>query len=146
MDKPPKAKITAAEFEPEPDPARLEACRAYARAMNTLDPSHLEPSLSPDDFTYSSQWVLENLRGKAAYLDYLKGKFETIKEANAPVWAEIGYTKAFGAGDCVLIAQKEHTNLVATVLIEMREGQIKKINMCGIPSPYECQRTGEYPC
>ena len=32
------------------------ALRAYARMMNTLDPSHLESFLA-EDFHYASQWV-----------------------------------------------------------------------------------------
>ena len=135
-------RVRVAQFEPEKNPHRLEACRAYARALNNLDPTHLEPWLHPDDFTSSSQWVMEEMKGKEAYLDYLKGKFETIRGSSSPVWAEIGYTKAFGAGDCVIIAQKDHKNLVATVLIKMEADKIKSISMCGIPSPTSVTEPG----
>jgi hypothetical protein len=144
MIKVPSNRVSAAEFDPTPNPHSLEACRAYAKAMNTCSTSALKPWLS-DEFTYSSQWVMEDLKGKDPYLDYLKGKFETIQRSGSSVWAEIGYTRAFGAGLCVILAQDKQENLVATVLIEMKDALIEKISMCGIPSPYECDRTGEFP-
>lgn len=36
-------------------------------------------------------------------------------------------------------------NLVATVLAEVRDGNIKRLDMCQIPPPSAAARTGEYP-
>jgi len=52
--------------------------------MNTLDFKHLESWLT-GDLTYSSQWVFENMHGKAAYSSYIRGKLDTIRKAGVRV-------------------------------------------------------------
>ena len=126
------------------DPKKLDACRAYARMMNTLDSSHLVPWLA-DDCQYTSQWVMENIEGKDAYLEYIRGKLNSIKRTDSRVWAEIAYTDAFGAGPCVVLSQDTRDNLTATLLVKMTDGRISQMTMCAIPSPQECRRTGELP-
>ena len=128
----------------ETDPIQLKACRAYAKMMNTLDFSHLEPWLD-DNLNYTSQWVFDEMNGKAHYSEYMRNKLETIKTKGERVWAEIGHTHAFSAGYCVILAQGEETNLHATLLITMNESKIQKMAMCCVPSPYDCQRIGERP-
>lgn len=49
----------------------LDALRAYARTMNTLDASHIEPLLD-ENFRYSSQWMAEEFASKQECLDYLQ--------------------------------------------------------------------------
>ena len=46
----------------------VDALRAYARMMNTLDPTHFEALLS-GDFVYESQVVLQPLQSKQEFLD-----------------------------------------------------------------------------
>lgn len=131
-------------FKPKDNPEQLETCRAYARMMNTLDSSHLEAWLR-DDLKYSSQWVFEDMHGKDHYVSYIRGKLNTIRKTGSRVWARIAYTNVFGAGHCVVLAQKSPDNMNATVLIEMKDDKIKAISMCGIPSPAECEITDEIP-
>ena len=50
---------------------REDALRAYARMLNTLDESHIEPLLA-DDFHYSSQKVFSEITSKAEFLDYIR--------------------------------------------------------------------------
>ena len=126
------------------DPTKLAACRAYARMMNTLDSLHLAPWLA-DDCQYTSQWVMENIDGKDVYLEYIRGKLNSIKRTGSRVWAEIAYTDAFGAGPCVVLSQDTRDNLTATLLVKMTDGKISQMTMCAIPSPQECRRTGELP-
>jgi hypothetical protein len=126
------------------DPMKLDACRGYARMMNNLDVSHIAPWLA-EDVTYSSQWVMEDMHGKEAYLNYIKGKLASIKRTGSRVWAEIAYTDAFGAGPCVVLSQGSQDNLTATLLLEIRDGKIISMIMCAVPSPNECRRTGEIP-
>ena len=58
---------------------------AIASAWRSLDAGLLAPYLS-DDFTYNSVWVSGTIVGKDSYLEYLRGKFETIrKSSTAPV-------------------------------------------------------------
>jgi len=126
------------------DNLELEACRGFARMMNTLDVSHLTPWLA-DDMTYSSQRVFASLSGKEAYLNYITEKLETVRKANASVWAEIAHTEAFSAGPCVVLAQGTKDNLVSTLLLKLRDGKIVNMDMCAVPAPNECYRTGEFP-
>lgn len=53
----------------------------YAKAWNHLNADFLEPILA-DDFTYESQWVFAAMHGKAKYLEYIRGKFETIRKGD----------------------------------------------------------------
>jgi len=125
-------------------PAKLEACRAYARMMNHLDFSHLEPWLD-ENVKYASQWVVEDINGSEEYARYIQGKLQAIRRSGERVWAEIAYTDAFGAGPCVVLAQGAQSNLLSTLLIEMKAEKISAMTMCSIPSPHECRRTGEVP-
>lgn len=72
-----------------------ELVSAYVKAWNELDASILEPLLS-DDFTYGSMWVLTDLHGKTAYMDYLSGKFSAIKRTGSVVEAKIGISPQTG--------------------------------------------------
>ncbi len=106
----------------------------YAKAWNNLDISYLKDILS-DDFEYTSQWVFDTIHGKENYIDYLEGKFKTIKETNAYPQAEIGYYKyAYGVKNkpCIVIEQNENK---MSILVEISNGKITKANMVGVPDP-----------
>ena len=60
---------------------------AYAVAWNTLDISLIEKLLA-SDFHYSSFWVYNEMTSAREYLEYLKGKFETLKRSGSVVKAE----------------------------------------------------------
>ena len=60
---------------------------ALAAAWNTLEVSPIEKLLA-DDFHYSSFWVYDEMTSAAQYLEYLKGKFETLKSSGSVVKAE----------------------------------------------------------
>lgn len=126
------------------DSKHLEALRAYARMMNTLDPDCLAPLLA-DDLRYNSQWVFSEMRGKQEYLDYMKGKCETIAKLDSKPFAEIGELDQYPFGHCVIMAQGDRDNLVATVLIEIENGLVSRLDMCAVPEPQSARRTGEYP-
>ena len=124
---------------------KIEALRAYARMMNTLDASHIEPLLA-DDFHYASQWVLDEITSKQAFLDYIRGKLETIAQSASPTYAELAELHpSNGGGPCLVIAQGSTDNLMATVLVVVEDGYIKRLDMCCIPPPSAAARTGEYP-
>lgn len=65
------------------------------RAWNELDASLFESILN-DDFEYISVWVLETMKGKKRYLDYISGKFDSIRKGNRPVSAELLYQDPIG--------------------------------------------------
>ena len=118
--------------------------RAYAKMMNTLDVSHLA-SLLADDFHYASQWVLAEIESKSAYLAYIVPKLNAIRNSGSSAWAEMGSLDREFPGPCVVIAQGDKDNLIAVVLVKVRNGKIKRLDLCGAPSPRAANRTGIYP-
>jgi hypothetical protein len=124
--------------------SKLDALRAYAKMIHNSSADHLE-SLLAEDFHYASQWVLEEITCKEAYLDYIRQKLATIRKNSVRVWAEIGELLVFPDGPCLIMAQGEKDNLVAVVLAEVEDSRIKRLDMCFIPSPEDARRTGEYP-
>ena len=121
-----------------------QALRAYATMMNTLDASHLEPLLA-DDFHYASQWVFAEIESKSAYLEYIVPKLEAIRDSGSTVWAEMGWLEREFPGPCVIMSQDDGDNLLAVVLAAVEGGKIKRLGLCGAPSPHDARRTGEYP-
>ena len=130
-------------YLPEDDDIAREACRAYARTINTLDVTHVEPWLHKD-VMYASQQVFSEIRGKRRYVAYLRGKLQTIRKKGSLIRAEIAYSP-LGANPCVILAQWAEENWDHSVLFEMEDGKIKRIDMCIVPDPSECRRTGERP-
>ena len=122
------------------------ALRAYAKMMNKLDASHLEPFLA-DDFVYVSQAVFESITSKADFLAYIHPKLETIRQANALVYAEMGRIDAYGEiQTCVVTAQYDRSNLVAVVLASVDEDHLTKLCICTVaPPPEQAERSGDYP-
>lgn len=126
-------------------PLSLEdALRAYARMMNTLSAAHLEPLLA-EDFHYESQWVLSAITSKREYLDYIRPKLDSIRASGSRVWAEMAELRGYANGPCLVLAQGEQDNLVATLLIKISDGKIQRADLCCVPPPTAATRTGEYP-
>ena len=121
-----------------------QALSAYATMMNTLDASQLEPLLA-DDFHYASQWVFAEIESKTEYLEYIIPKLEVIRQSGGAVWAEMGSLDREFPGPCIVMAQGEKENLIAVVLAKVEDGKVKRLDLCGAPSPYSANRTGEYP-
>jgi hypothetical protein len=123
---------------------KTEACRAFARMMNNLDYSNFEPWIA-DDFHYASQWVFDEIDSKAGYEAYIVPKLQTIQRSGSRVFAELAFTHAFGAGPCVVLAQDKRDNLLATLLVTMRGNKVSRADLCCVPAPEECERSGEIP-
>jgi hypothetical protein len=122
-----------------------DGLRAYARMMNNLSlgdfPDHLV-----DDFVYESQSVLEPLRSKQAFVQYIVPKLRTIAATGAAVFAEMARISAYGRhGPCVVLAQGSRDNLVAVVLATVRDGKLSRLDLCVVPHPSSASRSGEYP-
>jgi hypothetical protein len=113
--------------------------------MNTLSVEPLEPLLA-DDFTYESQYVFSALESKQEFLDYIRPKLQTIREAGATPFAEMGMVLAYGKRQpCVVLAQNSPENLVALVLAEVTDGKLSRLGLCIVPPPRSAERSGEYP-
>lgn len=121
-----------------------DALITYAKMMNTLDSTEFE-SLLADDFQYESQTVLTPLNGKKEFIEYIRPKLSAIKNSNAVVFAELAELDAYGQKDCVLIAQNDKDNLLATVYAQVKENRIIRLDMCIAPDPKKALRTGVYP-
>jgi len=121
-----------------------QALRAYATMMNTLDATCLAPFLA-DDFHYASQWVFAEIESKREYLEYITPKLEAIRKSGATAWAEMGWLDREFPGPCVVMAQGDKDNLVAVVLAKIEDGKIKRLDLCGAPSPHSARRMGDYP-
>lgn len=124
--------------------SKEDALRAYAWMMNTLDASRLEPLLA-EDFHYASQWVLSEITSKADYLAYIMPKLEAIRSSGAEVWAEMGVLDRELPGPCVVMAQGGREKLAAVVLVAVEGNKIKRLDLCGAPSPHSARRSGIYP-
>jgi hypothetical protein len=121
-----------------------QALRAYATMMNTLDVSHLEPLLA-DDFHYASHWVFAEIESKSAYMAYIVPKLDSVRKSGTTPWAEMGWLDHECPGPCVVMAQGDRNNLLAVVLAVVEGDKIKRLDLCGVPSPMSAHRTGEYP-
>lgn len=129
-----------------PHLTELDAAMAYARAWNKLDCTEFAELLSPDA-TYATQWVFEELQGKAAIADYLEGKMETVRKSSSSVCAELATTSNPNR-HCVILGQDKEEAVSAIVLFESR-GQQSHGSICvcrncfrscevdGIPAPID---------
>ena len=122
-----------------------QALRAYAVMLNSLSARTLVPLLS-DDFHYSSQSVLGEIESKAAFIDYISGKLETIRKSGTRIWAEMGTLHQDFPGACVVVAQGSQDKIAALVLAKVHDGKLTRLDMCTVaPHPSTAVRTGEYP-
>jgi hypothetical protein len=121
--------------------SKTDALRAYAAMMNTLDAKDFEPMLA-QDCHYESQWVFSEIKSKMEFVHYITGKLQTFKTSGKKIWAELGHCIW---GPCAVIAEDERDNLIATLVVEIENEKIKRMDLCGVPSPFLATRTGEYP-
>lgn len=126
------------------DPASLNemvACNLLSHAYNTQNVAILEKVLA-NDLLYTSQWVLEEMRGKQAFLNYLSKKFRTIQKAGSAIYAELA---SYRGKHCLVIAQGSKEIPVATLIVMSVGSKITEIHMCEVPHFSECDRFGIYP-
>ena len=60
----------------------VEFLKKLAEAYTNFDASVIEDYLA-DDMHYASMWVFHEMTTKEEYLDYLRGKLETMKKADS---------------------------------------------------------------
>lgn len=112
-----------------------------AHAYNSGNASALANILA-DELLYTSQWVLDEMRGKQAFLNYLSAKLNTITKAGSAIFAELATYKG---KHCLVIAQGAKANPVATMLVKSVRSKIIEIHLCEVPHYTECERLGIYP-
>lgn len=121
--------------------AEMIACNLLAHAYNTLNASFMDNILT-NDLLYTSQWVLDEMRGKDEFLSYLSAKYYTITKAGNAIFAELA---TYQGKHCLIIAQGSKENPVATMVVKTIGSLISEIHMCEVPHYSECERLGIYP-
>jgi DNA-binding response OmpR family regulator len=121
-----------------------DALRAYAAMLNTFDVSKLEPLLA-DDFHYSSELALVEIRTKQGFLKYIRGKLNTLQSSGIRIWAAMGWLNQTWPGPCVVISEGGKNDLQCIVLAKVEDGKIKRLDQRVVPLPESAERTGEYP-
>ena len=99
--------------------------QAVASAWNSLDISPIA-TLLDDNFHYSSFWVLEEMTIDEQYLDYLKGKFATLRRSGSLVKAE------YIPGRDFIILTQDNRNRCGIILTVNDQGLITRADMMPI--------------
>lgn len=126
----------------------LNLLKKLESSWNDLSTDHIESFLA-DDVIYESQFVIKPLKGKTAVLNYLQRKFRTIrkKKGSNPgnPNADIGYLPLYNMRPCIVLSQTiaDKKNQV-TILIDVRESLISRIDICFIPDPCEVIFTSDF--
>ena len=105
-------------------PTKEELIATFAQAWRTLNPELIVNNLAPS-FIYDSQWVFESL-DYSAYIDYIRGKFNTIKNSNACIKVEI-VPDQYNGGSMLEITQGAST---VYYRISVKEGKVVKGDLC----------------
>ena len=126
-----------------------ETLRKLAKSWNNLDTSFIESELA-DDFIYESQWVLTPIEGKKEFLSYLQSKFTAIKKAmqsqTMTVTAELALHPSMQNKPCIVLSQITEEGIrQVSILVNIQQSKIKRIDVCFIPDPTEAELTGEFP-
>jgi len=119
----------------------FELLKQLERCWNTLDASNLESLLS-EDVVYESQHVLNCIDYKYEIIDYFHGKFLSIKKEMKSrlilINATIGFIPKMNMRPCIVLSQIIGDQLnQSTVLIEIKDSLISRIDLCFIPDPNE---------
>ena len=120
---------------------KLEIVNEIAKGYNNIDSSLIE-AVASDNIIYESQWVMSSINTKVETFKYLKHKFEIIKNSETKLFAEIAH---YGEDPCIILAQDTTENKVATLLIEVTNEQVSRMDICEVPNWRDCKRTNEYP-
>lgn len=120
-------------------------CMAYARMINSLDVTQIEPFLE-EDTVYESQMVNTPLEGRQEILKYLRGKLITMSKldpASQPKGEMAFMDETYVGRPCVILHQggKE----VGLALCKVSKGKLKRIDLTILPGPESANGTGQFP-
>lgn len=96
----------------------------FAKAWETLDASLIIKHLD-ESFVYDSQWVFESL-DYTGYIEYITGKFNTIRENGGSIQVEIVDDTYFG-GSMLKLGQGAN---VCFYRIRIKNNKVVKGDMC----------------
>lgn len=104
--------------------SKEELVAIFAQAWRTLNPELIVANLD-QSFIYDSQWVFESL-DYSRYIDYIRGKFHTIKRRNAGVKVEI-VLDPYQGGNMLALTQGSSTVFYR---IQVKDGKVVKGDLC----------------
>jgi hypothetical protein len=116
--------------------SKVEILKIYAACWNSLDLSKLNLFLN-EAVQYNSMWVLETIVGKQVFIDYFRGKLNTLKlqKANTQIEAKLFMSSTSTSHvlePCLVITQQfqNGTTQKVSLFIEVENGLITRINLC----------------
>lgn len=132
---------------PSPDPPMLTEARAaeiWARAVNTGRLDALSPWLARPGFGYACQWSFDDQSSADAYLEHLAATLTS----GSPARAELATTRPYPtapvpARPCAILHCGDGAR--GTALFQVAGATITRIDLCVIPPPDSCDRSGVYP-
>ena len=104
--------------------SKEELVAIFAQAWRTLNPELIVANLD-QSFIYDSQWGFESL-DYSRYIDYIRGKFHTIKRSKAGVKVEI-VPDSYQGGSMLAITQGSSTVFYR---IQVKDGKVVKGDLC----------------
>ena len=104
--------------------SKEELVAIFAQAWRTLNPELIIENLD-ESFRHDSQWVFESL-DYSRYIDYIRGKFHTIKRRNAGVKVEI-VPDPYQGGNMLALTQGSSTVFYR---IQVKDGKVVKGDLC----------------
>lgn len=107
----------------------------YATAWKSFDASILQDYLDKD-FHYSSDCVFDDMSSRDEYLDYLTGKFNTIRTAKSIKSVRVGRKGEPGLWPVTITQILDNGELdSATFLVRSRDGRILSVSVQQMDSP-----------
>ena len=104
--------------------SKEELVAIFAQAWRTLNPELIVANLD-QSFIYDSRWVFESL-DYSRYIDYIRGKFHTIKRRNAGVKVEI-VPDPYQGGNMLALTQGSSTVFYR---IQVKDWKVVKGDLC----------------
>lgn len=127
-------------YRSERESAQWFAFEALWKAWDMLDASIIEPFLAPD-FSYGSYWVKNQSMDRESYLEYLPGKFNTIKKTNSkPKLALAVLYEGLTPQDFCYALELTQGDVIGLLTISFQGGQIRSLYMTD-PQIFTYERT-----
>lgn len=122
-----------------------EFLNKLAKAYNTYDCSELDKYLA-DDVTYDSTWVLDQMKSKTQYLDYLRGKLNTMKRTNTKTNFVMMHKRNHGKPVLMLSPEIPEGGYGAFTAEANEEGLIKAVHItpAAFYAPLVCKDEEKY--
>ena len=76
---------------------------------------------------------------------HLRMKCRVVRSSGYPTFTELATCPSFSGQPCVVVARGTRTGLHALALFKTGPQGITAIDLCVVPTPEDCIRSGEYP-